>query len=218
MKNKIILISTTLILGFIGFVVAKNIYQNKRDVQNVEFYNVNSKSDFQLIRNFNNSRGPELAKVTIVEFFDPECEGCRAFYPHLKSVLKEFEGSIRFVTRYMLYHSSSQIAALATEAARKQGKFWEYHELLFELQPEWSHKQVPQKDFFINYASKLGLDIKKFKKDMSDISVVNQLNLDIEDGNALGVRGTPTIFVNGQMLNNLDPNQLKMMIEEKLRN
>lgn len=220
MKNKFVIIGAILLLVVLGFFTAKNLYLNQEssDTSEQVISSTNGTSqDVQMIRDFNNSTGPELAKVTVVEFFDPECEGCSAFYPHLKTVLNQYEGQIRFVARYMLYHSSSHMAAMASQAASKQGKFWEYHQMLFEKQAEWGHKPSPEKQFFLGYAKLLGLDLVKFEVEMQNQETSAQLSIDVADGNALGVKGTPTIFVNGQMLENLDANLLKSMIEERLK-
>ena len=75
------------------------------------------KTDENLVRPDSPAQGPENARVILVEFLDPECEACRAFYPTVKKILKEYEGRIRFVVRYMTFHSNSVLAASATEAA-----------------------------------------------------------------------------------------------------
>ena len=169
-----------------------------------------------LVREFNNKQGPSNAKITVVEFFDPECESCKAFYPHLKTILEEYNGKIQFVVRYMLYHKSSLMAAKASQAAARQGQFWEYHHNLFAKQGEWGHKQIPDQAYFLKYAEELGLDINKFKSDMDDQEIANQLAIDVADGSALGVKGTPSIFVNGVILNDLDLSILRKMINENL--
>lgn len=173
--------------------------------------------DERLVRPDSPAQGPENARVILVEFLDPECESCRAFYPEVKKILKEYEGQIRFVVRYMTFHSNSALAAMATEAAGSQGKYWEMQEILFNKQPEWSHKQDPQKELMIKYAQELGLNTEKFSASLSNLMVLQKLERDKEDGVALGVTGTPTLFVNGKKLEGLGYDELKSQIELQLQ-
>ena len=116
----------------------------------------------------------------------------------------------------MTFHSNSVLAASATEAAGSQGKYWEMQELLFAKQPEWSHKKEPQKELMMNYAQELGLDSEKFAASLSNILVFQKLQRDKEDGDALGVTGTPTFFINGKKLENLSYGDLKAAIDDGL--
>jgi protein-disulfide isomerase len=157
----------------------------------------------KLVRYDSPAIGPTLAKVTIVEFLDPECESCKAFHPVVKRILKQYEGRVRFVVRYMGFHRSSAMAVAATEAAGLQGQYWQMQELLFDQADEWGHRAVPDEAFFIKYAEKLALNVEAFKKDLNDPKWAQKLNRDMDDGTALGVVGTPTIFINGSKLQEL---------------
>lgn len=130
---KILIVSSLVIIGCFLALLWKN--QNKPET-------TVAKGPQDLVRDFNHKIGPEDAKVKIVEFYDPECEACAAFYPYVKEALKRYEGKIQLTVRYALYHSSSREAAKATEAAARQGKFWEYQDILFVRQEQWSHKSV----------------------------------------------------------------------------
>lgn len=175
------------------------------------------KSPSNLTREFNHKMGPDTAKVKLVEFYDPECEACAAFYPYVKDVMKQYEGKIQLTVRYALYHGSSLEAAKATEAAGKQGKFWEYQEMLFINQGQWSHRSVAPIDLFEGYATNLGLNLEQFKKDMNDPALGSMFGIDAADGKELGVQGTPTIFINGVMLDRLHPTAFREKIEEALK-
>jgi protein-disulfide isomerase len=120
----------------------------------------------ELIRPDSHAMGPENAPLTIVEFLDPECESCKAFYPTMKKFLDENKKSVRFVVRYMAFHTSSAMAIAALESAGIQGKYWEYLETLFVFAEEWSHKETPDSSYFEKYASNLGINVEKFKNDM----------------------------------------------------
>lgn len=212
MNKKMIIILGSILLTVALFLVAQSLFTTSSTNTATE----PAPPNVNLVREFNNKKGPADAKVTIVEFFDPECESCQAFAPHLKNLLEQYEGKVLFVARYMLYHTSSFMAAKASQAAAKQGKFWEYHETLFNKQSEWGHKETPDLSYFIRYAEELGLDLNKFKTDMDDKETENQIGMDIADGNALGVRGTPTIFINGEMAQDLNIPALSKMINDRL--
>lgn len=169
-----------------------------------------------LLREGNYSKGPANAKVTLVEFFDPECEGCAAFHPILQKVLAEYPNDVKLVARYMLFHGNSYPAALALEGAGKQGKYWEMYSILLERQVEWSHQDKPVNSIFEGFAKELKLDLVEFNKSYDDLTFKSTLAQDVSEGKLLGVKGTPTFFVNGQMLMNLSYNDLKTAIDKEI--
>lgn len=170
-----------------------------------------------LLREGNYTKGPNGAKVTLVEFFDPECEGCAAFHPILKKIIEEYPNDVQLVARYMLYHGNSYSAALALEGAGKQGKFWEMYNFMLERQNEWSHQKESVTHIFEGFARELNLNIEEFNKSYDDLTFKAALAKDVAEGQQLGVRGTPTFFINGKMLMNLSYQDLKNGIEEELR-
>lgn len=179
-----------------------------------------------LIRSDSPTLGPADAKVTIVEFLDPECESCAAFAPVVKAALKTYEGRVRLVIRYMPLHPNSLTAATFTEAAGEQGKYWEAQELLFKMQPEWGTKHGPAASepkadinaLFRKYAAELGLDSKKMDAAFAENRFAAKLERDKKDGQSIGVRQTPTIFVNGLKLGKLDERAFRMLLEQELKN
>jgi protein-disulfide isomerase len=204
------------LLSLIAIVIcgAAIYFFNTQKVQEVSSTNT---QPVNLTREFNHKKGPDSAKVKIVEFYDPECEACAGFFPYVKDALARHGNNIQLTTRYALYHGNSGPAAKATEAAAIQGKFWDFQELLFLNQHEWSHKKEPATEYFIKYAKDLDLDISRFKNDMEDPKRMETINIDIEDGKILGVNGTPTIFINGKMLEKINPTYFNERIEEELR-
>ena len=170
----------------------------------------------ELVRSDSYSLGPAMARVSVVEFLDPECESCKAFFPIMKRVLKEYEGRIHFVVRYMGFHKSSAMAVAATESAGLQGKYWEMQEILFEKAEEWGHLPAPEESYFLSYAKILGMDIEKFRSDLVDPRWQIKLDRDMEDGKGLGVTGTPTIFINGNKLQDLSYESLVFEIDKDL--
>ncbi len=144
-------------------------------------------------------RGDKEASVTLVEYLDFECEACGAYYPIVKQLEEEFGGKLKVVTRYFPLpgHKNSMEAALAVEAAGKQGKFFEMHDLLFESQKEWAEKPVANPDLFLPYAEKLGLDMTQFNQDRKDPAVIARIEKNKVEGNTLKLNGTPSFFLNG---------------------
>jgi protein-disulfide isomerase len=171
--------------------------------------------NFERVGNY--KKGPANARVQIIEFFDPECEGCSAFHPILKKLLAEFPNDVEFVARYMLFHGNSKPAALALEGAGAQGKYWEMYNFLLERQDEWSHKQDSVVHIFEKYAKELGLDLNEFKKSFDNPEYAARFTQDMTDGQQLGVKGTPTFFINGKMLMNLSYDDFKNAILNELK-
>ena len=169
-----------------------------------------------VLREGNYKKGPDSAKVTLVEFFDPECEGCAAFHPILQKVLSEHPNDVQLVARYMLFHGNSHYAALALEGAGKQGKYWEMYNFMLERQHEWSHQKEPVNHIFERFAKELNLNIEEFNKSYEDMTFKAALAKDMADGHQLGVQGTPTFFVNGKMLMRLSYQDLKDAIAKEL--
>jgi protein-disulfide isomerase len=180
----------------------------------------------QLIRPDSPILGPADAKVTLVEFYDPECESCAAFGPIVKKILKENEGKIRLVARYMPLHPNSITAATFLEAAGEQGKYWQAQEILFLKQGEWGTKHgAPAPDpsapsinqLFDKYAQELGLDLDKAAAAVKSRRFDAKIERDKKDGQSLGVRKTPTFFVNGRELVRFGEQDLRALIDEEMR-
>ena len=169
------------------------------------------------VRPHSHTKGPSDAKVTIVEFLDPECETCRLMYPVVKHLLTEYDGKIRVVVRYMPFHQNSMLAIAALEAAAEQGKYWELLEALFARQPEWGDHHHPKPDLIPVIARDVGLDMTRFDKDIQSTANKQKAEVDQADGRTLGVTGTPTFFVNGKMLERLGYEPLKAAIDEALK-
>ncbi len=178
-----------------------------------------------LVREDSPTMGPADAKVTIVEFLDPECESCASFSPILKRTMKEYEGKVRLVVRYMPLHPNSTLAANFTEAAGEQGKYWEAQTMLFERQGEWGERHgapasAPKPDvkaLFDKYAVDLGLDVERINRAITENRFAEKLERDKRDGQSLGVRQTPTFFVNGRRLARLHGADLRALIDEELK-
>jgi protein-disulfide isomerase len=178
-----------------------------------------------LVRLDSPTLGAADAPVTLVEFLDPECESCRAFYPTVKRILKDYDGKVRLVVRYMTFHQNSALAASFMEAAGEQGRYWEMQETLFRRQPEWGERHgephytpsVPPAALFEKYAMELGLDVEKIKSAVAQNRYAAKLERDKSDGQSLGVSQTPTFFVNGRRLARFSEQDLRSLIDEELK-
>lgn len=169
-----------------------------------------------LERPHSRSLGPQDARVTIVEFLDPECEACRSMHPLVKRLLAEYPDDLRLVLRYMPLHGNSVYAAGALEAAGAQGRFWEMLDSLFQYQPDWGNHHQPRPELIPGYARELGLEMDAFDHFLEVGSYRALVEMDRADGIALGVRGTPTFFVNERLLVRLGYPTLKAMVDQEL--
>lgn len=150
------------------------------------------------------SKGPENAKLTLVEYSDFQCPGCASFYPLVKQLMSEFPNDLRVVYRHFPLeqaHANARLAAVASEAAKSQGKFWEMHDILFNTQSTWSPStQADAEKLFLDYAGSLGLNKDQFATDIKSVEAKNKVDADIQSGNGSGVLSTPTFFLNGKMM------------------
>ncbi|MEV0729264.1 thioredoxin domain-containing protein [Polymorphospora sp. NPDC050346] len=158
-------------------------------------------------------------KTTVVEFLDFECESCLAAYPGVEQLRAEYGDRITYVVRYfpIASHPNAYNAAHAAEAAARQGAFEQMYKKLFDTQTIWGHNQQSQAPVFEGYAQEMGLDMARFRADVASAEVVARVKADAADGQALGVRGTPTFFINGQRFDGRpDYNGLKTAIDRSL--
>ncbi len=168
-----------------------------------------------LIRAHSPVLGPRDAPVTIVEFFDPACEACRAFHPIVKQIMGAFPGKVRVILRYTPFHDGSDEAVRILEVARIQGRFEPVLEALYAAQPRWAHGS-PRLDAAWDAAGQAGLDVEKGRQDRLLPGLVAVLNQDRADLTAVGVRQTPTFFVNGKRLVEFGPRQLFEMVQAEV--
>lgn len=141
-------------------------------------------------------------KVTVVEFLDFECEVCGAVYPAIEQLREEYAGRVTFVVRYFPIpgHHNSMNAAIAVEAAAQQGQFKAMYSRMFETQAQWGEQQVSKADLFRSFADALGLDLAQYDAAVADPATQERVQTDFDAGQALGVEGTPTFFVNNDKL------------------
>jgi protein-disulfide isomerase len=214
MKKNYIFIGVILLVAILGFFFSARVFQGtQKDTAQSQASSVNMKD---LIKDHSPTMGPKDAPVQIVEFLDPECESCRQMDPVVKGLLKEYEGKIFFVLRYMPYHSNSMLAAVSLEEAREQGKYWEALSTLFFHQPEWGAHHDPRPELIAKYLIELGIKPESLKEAKLLEKHKWKVDLDRADGEKVGVSGTPTFFVNGKMQTQIGYESLKAAIESHL--
>lgn len=161
------------------------------------------------------TKGSKTPKASLVEYSDFQCPACGAYYPMLEEVFAEYKDRISFTYRHfpLPQHKNALPAAYASEAAGKQGKFWEMADLLFKNQNDWSESVTAQLTFE-RYAQKLGLDLARFKNDMKSDEVKARVERDRKSGQLSNIDHTPTFFLNGKMATNpKSKEELKALIE-----
>ena len=140
--------------------------------------------------------------VKVEEFGDYQCPPCGLLHPELKKIEAEYGPRVHFVFHNLpltTMHKNALSAAQAVEAARLQGWFAQMHDLVYEKQNEWKDEENPR-GTFAKYAQRLGLDAKRFVRDMDSPEVQQRLTEDKQRADSLGVNGTPTIFIEGRQL------------------
>ena len=141
--------------------------------------------------------GPASARVTLVEYGDFECPSCLQAHAALKIMLAHFGPKVRFVFRHFPLrevHPHAELAAEAAEAAGAQGKFWQFHDLLFGRQQHLTEKHLTQ------FAEDLGLDMPRYENEMRDHVYLQRVQEHVQGGTALHVRATPSFYVNGEFV------------------
>ncbi|MDW8303917.1 MAG: thioredoxin domain-containing protein [Acidobacteriota bacterium] len=158
------------------------------------------------------SKGNPNASVILVMFSDFQCPACATAHPILQEILNRFPNQVRLVVKNfpLERHKEAFLAAKAAKAAERQGKFFEYIEILYKNQQSLDPNSLK------SYAALLDLDIKKFETDLKDKKIAESIEKDISEGKKLAVRATPTIFVNGTKVYNLTVRNLVRAIEKAL--
>jgi protein-disulfide isomerase len=165
--------------------------------------------------------GPPDAPVKLEEFGDFECPPCGMFHPILEQMHQEFGDKLQIIFRefpLVPTHQHALTAASAAEAAGLQGKFWPMHDLIYEHQAEWK-KEFNVRPIFEGYAKQIGLDVERYKRDINSDLVAQRIFQDGKRGHSLGVKGTPTVFINGRELpfENFPAEKLRVVIQNELR-
>ena len=212
--NKKWLVVGTAVAVVVAFVGGAVLFKDRSSQQLRQAAQTNSES---LVRPHSPVFGNPAAKVTIVEFFDPACETCRAFYPIVKGIVNASFGEVRLVMRYAPLHKGSDTAIKILDAARQQGKYWEAVEKALAAQPRWASHEQAQPELIWDLISDIGLDMAKAKVEANSPAVEQILRQDIADMQALKVTRTPGFFVNGTPLSEFGETQLKSLVALEIK-
>jgi len=206
------------VFALVAFVLAAfglGAYLYQERVQNSQMNKVNQQQS-RLVRMHSPVLGPQGAPVTIVEFFDPACETCRAFYPVVKELMDRYPNDVRLVIRYAPFHQGSDQVVLMLEAARRQNLYVPVLEALLAAQPQWADHGRPDIRVAFQAAEQAGLDMARAIEDAQKPETAAILRQDIEDLTALEVTRTPTFFVNGRGLPSFGREQLTALVAEEV--
>ena len=193
----------------IGFAFAASKYRSdseKRIAKTV------SEAPDVLVRPSAKTLGPPDARVHIVEFMDPGCETCRAFHPLVETLLARHAGKVRLSIRYLPLHQGADTMVKILEAADRQGKFWETLHVMFESQPVWASHHHPEPDKIWPLLPQAGVDVDAIRRDMNDPAIAAILKEDFAAARTLGIRKTPSFFVNGEPLRPFGYKQLESLV------
>ncbi|MCU7371252.1 thioredoxin domain-containing protein [Paucibacter sp. O1-1] len=212
--NKKWIVLATLLAVVLAFVTGVVLFKNRAGQELARSTQAHGEA---LVRSHSPVYGNPAAKVTIVEFFDPSCETCRAFYPIVKSIVDASFGQVRLVVRYAPLHHGSDTAVKILEAARLQGKYWEAVERALASQHQWASHGNAQPELIWELIGDLGLDMAKAKADSDGAAISALLGQDVADMQRLKVDRTPGFFVNGTPLMEFGAAQLKALVEQESR-
>ncbi|MBI1961358.1 MAG: DsbA family protein [Parcubacteria group bacterium] len=156
--------------------------------------NYDQSGTYDVVTSDDPSLGPASAAVTIVEFGDFECPFCRQSFPIIRTLTQEFKDDVRLVYRDFpleTIHPKARFAALAGYCAEEQGLFWPLHDKLFQNQEDLSQTAI------LGYANQIGIDSRMFASCLGSQAAQDEVSADAAAGEAAGVLGTPTWFING---------------------
>lgn len=168
--------------------------------------------------------GSNQHKAMLIEYGDYECPGCESLYPIVKTLTNQYKDQLTFVFRNLpltTIHPNALAAATAAEAAGLQGKYYEYHDLLYDNQNAWNQASVSDRStLFEGYAKQLGLDVNKFKNDLTSSDVTTKINRDRSTAASFGFDSTPTLMLGGQKVGQdivFDQTKLGQAINDELK-
>jgi len=217
------LVVVALFLAILNLVLTFDLYEKLGyfSKKAVEGQNTNQPTDqpakVQVSADDDPVKGSKASKVTIIEFGDFQCPYCGVFF---KQVLPELEsryietGKAKLVYRDLplSFHQYAQKAAEAAECADEQGKFWLYHDKIFENQNSLETTSLKR------YAADLKLEATKFNQCLDSGKMASEVQKDLADGQKYGVSGTPSFFINGTILEGAQPfSDFEKIIEQELK-
>lgn len=207
----LVLVTAALLLG--AFATASALYQRAQAEAVAQRAALHGE---RLIRPHAPTLGAADAPVTIIEFFDPACATCQAFYAPLKQLIADHPGKLRLVIRYAPFQIGAEHIVALLEAARRQDKFWPVLDVLMETQDDWKPEHEAELSRVWKHLEGLGLDLDRLRHDMADAEITARIRQDEDDAAKLQVDTTPTFYVNGQPLPGFGFNVLQKTVAAAL--
>ena len=209
-KGRAAIVIATAILLVVAFVAGSYIYRTEKVRQ------AGGANEQLLVRMHSPTFGNADAKVHIVEFLDPACGTCAAFYPQVKRLMAANPDKIRLSVRHVPFHKGADEVVKALEAARVQGKYWQALEAVLAAQDRWTVNHVAQGELALPIIAAAGVDLDRMKADMGSEEIARRIQQDLADAKALGVTKTPEFFVNGRALPSFGLDQLQALVRDEL--
>ncbi len=213
MNKKVMLVSAG-VLAIVLFLLAVFFYNQQKSQQ---AFQLAQEHRAALVRPHAPTYGNPAARVTIVEFIDPACETCRAFYPLVKGLINASFGQVNLVMRYAPLHKGSDQVVKILEAARMQNLYWPVLEAMLQSQSAWVFHHEAQPGLVWDLIKDTGIDVAKAKADVNDARIAKIVEQDIADAKTLKVTKIPGYFVNGKPLIDFGWDQLKALVASELR-
>lgn len=213
MKSKALFVGALAMFLFVAFAVAMLIHTAEPEAPAERFAVANPEA---LVRMHSPALGRPDAKVVIVEFLDPACGTCAAFYLPVKELLARHPQDLRLVLRYAPFHPGVDRVIALIEAARRQDKFWPALEALLASQERWTPNHRPDAEAARRVLAEIGLDMSRLAADAADPAIAALIAQDAADAQTLGVNKTPEFFVNGRPLPSFGLRQLAALVAEEL--
>ena len=212
MKQKTVFIVSAIVL-LLAFVAGVLFYTSHKEKAANQLAETNRAS---LVRVHSPTLGKADAPVVIVEFLDPACDTCRAFYPMVKQMMAANPDRIRLVLRYAPFHDGSDKVVAVLEAARRQGKFWAALEALLANQSDWVQNHTANVERVWKHLGGIGLNMEQMAFDLTAPEIASVIAQDLADARTLDVSKTPEFFVNGRPLPSFGFEQLKELVDRAL--
>ena len=210
-RNIFIAVAAALLLAF----VAATLFYRSEKAQSSQL--ATAKNQPALASEQSPKFGNPAARVHIVEFMDPACGTCAAFFPEVEKLMAANPDRIRLSIRHLPFHNGSDQVVRILEASRVQGKYLPTLEALYASQDRWVVNHVVQADQVWPTLGGVGLDLERIRNDMNAPAVSRRMEQDMADAKALGVAQTPEFFVNGRPLPSFGLEQLRELVGEELK-
>jgi protein-disulfide isomerase len=161
--------------------------------------------------------GNPAAKVHVVEFLDPACETCAAFFPIVKDLMAQNPDRIRLSVRHVAFHEGAEYAVRVLEASRAQDRYWQTLEALLGSQQLWAPNHTVRPELVDTAIASVGLDMQRLAADVNSPEVTERIQRDLQDAKTLRVTATPEYFVDGRPMPSFGEQQLRTLVAEALQ-